>query len=64
MSKKRGKVPSTVSHPLGKCGNVGCVECNGLNFRPFLTKQGEPRGMPHWMFKKYTGDPVLKPTRV
>lgn len=65
--KRKGlrRALSTVSHPVGRCGNLGCVECHGLNFRPFLNKHGVPEGMPHWMFKKFTpGQSYLSPTRI
>jgi hypothetical protein len=30
-SKQKRKRISTVSHPLGKCGNIGCKLCNPCN---------------------------------
>ena len=40
------------SHPLGRCGNPGCIECYGVCYRPFL-KKGEPKGMPQWMWLRW-----------
>lgn len=53
-SKKAIKKPiSLVSHPSGRCGNVGCKKCHSINFKPFLNKDGTPNGMPHWMWKAW-----------
>jgi len=42
---KRKVAFRVVSHPYGTCGNVGCIRCHGINFRPWLIN-GVPRGMP------------------
>lgn len=41
------------SHPEGRCGNPGCMECFGIRFKPFLVKSG-PRDMPHWMWLRWS----------
>jgi hypothetical protein len=47
--EQKGKSVSLISHPLGKCGNVGCKRCFGINFNPFL-EDGKPVNMPRWMY--------------
>lgn len=51
-SKKKPRGPSTISHPDGRCGNVGCTKCFGVHFKPFLVK-GQPKGMPQWMWLRW-----------
>ena len=50
--KSLGAGISAMSHPDGKCGNMGCIKCFGIYFRPFLSK-GEPLNMPNWMWLKW-----------
>lgn len=50
---KAGKRAKIVDHPEGKCGNVGCVKCNGLSYRGFLNSQGNPDHMPQWMYQQF-----------
>lgn len=52
---QRSKVKKTArskSHPLGRCGNPGCIKCFGIHFKPFLLK-GKPHRMPHWMYLRW-----------
>ena len=43
----------TARHRLGTCNNTGCMECHGVNFAPFIDKNGVPRHMPQWMYKMW-----------
>lgn len=53
MSKDNQKKSVTsVSHPFGKCGNIGCKKCFGVYYKPWLSK-GKPRNMPHWMWLRW-----------
>lgn len=49
---KQGKSLRPRNHPHGPCGNVGCIKCFGIRYKPFLVK-GEPKGMPHWMWLRW-----------
>jgi hypothetical protein len=42
-AKRRNGDVSTVSHPVGKCGNVGCAKCNPLKLPPacFMRQNGK-----------------------
>ncbi len=53
--KKTSKVfhLSAISHPHGSCGNIGCIKCHKINFKPFLRK-GKRYRMPHWMYLRDT----------
>lgn len=48
----KGKAGLLGDHPLGQCGNVGCIKCYGVHYRPFL-KKGQPNHMPHWMWRRW-----------
>lgn len=49
---KGKKTARKKDHPNGPCGNVGCIKCFGINFKPFLEK-GKPKGMPQWMYIRW-----------
>ena len=42
----------STAHSLGKCGNIGCIRCFGVNFNPFLVK-GKPHRMPQRMYIRW-----------
>ena len=48
----KDKAP-TVGHSSGKCGNVGCIACSGVNYKPFLNSSRKPEGMPQWMYLRW-----------
>ena len=54
-SRKNAKktLARNTTHPLGACGNPGCVRCHGIRFRPFL-QNGQPHHMPQSMFIKWS----------
>ena len=52
MRKGSAKKLSTISHPDGKCGNIGCTKCFSINFKPFLV-DGVPHKMPHRMYIRW-----------
>jgi len=47
-----GKV-NGISHPEGRCGNVGCKRCQGIHYNAFLVK-GVPSHMPSWMWQHWS----------
>jgi len=52
QKKGKKKLVSGIDHPLGPCGNPGCIKCFGINFEPFLRK-GIPFRMPQWMYLRW-----------
>lgn len=48
--KKKRNGPRDRKHTRA-CGNDGCQRCYGILLKPFLNSQGQPEGMPHWMFR-------------
>ena len=50
--KRKFNPCTTVSHPTGKCGNIGCKRCQGEDFSPFLLK-GKPNGMKPSMYMRW-----------
>jgi hypothetical protein len=46
---------TTVSHPSGKCGNIGCKKCHGVNYSGFLLN-GKPHKMPMWMYQRWLNE--------
>lgn len=52
MRSKAKKTARKQDHPLGRCGNPGCIKCFGIHFKPFLLK-GKPYRMPHWMYLRW-----------
>jgi len=52
---QKGKSLTTfIKHPFRPCGNFGCIMCYGIDYKPFLTKKGIPRGMPQWLYMKWS----------
>lgn len=47
---------ATVRHATSQCGNPGCRRCQGVNFGPFLNKEGKPEGMPQWMYQLWAAE--------
>ena len=54
VSNKKGRSARIQDHPLGKCGNPGCIKCYGVSYRNFLVK-GKPYRMPNWMYQRWKG---------
>ncbi len=50
-TKAKGRI-ATTKHNTDQCGNPGCIRCQGINFNPFLDKEGKPTkgSMPHWIW--------------
>ena len=55
--RKKKKVKKSahnmISHPDGKCGNVGCRKCFPVNYNRFM-RNGRPHGMPQWMYIEWS----------
>lgn len=51
FQKKNGPSVTIKKHPVTPCGNPSCIKDYGVNFKPFLDKKGNPRGMPQWMWQ-------------
>lgn len=60
MSRVKSIRCSTVSHPYGRCGNPACDKCFETNFNQFISK-GKPKGMPQWMYLRWTKTQALRP---
>lgn len=39
LARNRVRGPARVSHPLGRCGNIGCPRCNGHRWNSFTPTQ-------------------------